>query len=58
MSTPLQSHLSIEKRDTEAIQEVSPTISVLEAPIVRQWPREWKAYAALVAGFFMMFNCW
>ncbi|KAI4196289.1 MAG: hypothetical protein LQ346_003255 [Caloplaca aetnensis] len=22
------------------------------------WPRSWKAYAALVSGFFMMFNCW
>ncbi|KAL8980020.1 MAG: hypothetical protein Q9205_004787 [Flavoplaca limonia] len=57
MSTPLQSHHSIEKRDTTANQ-VSPAVSVLEAPIVHEWPREWKAYAALVAGFFMMFNCW
>ncbi|KAL9632158.1 MAG: hypothetical protein Q9204_003907 [Flavoplaca sp. TL-2023a] len=57
MSTPLESHQSIEKRDTDANQ-VSPACSELEAPIVRQWPREWKAYAALVAGFFMMFNCW
>ncbi|KAL8897034.1 MAG: hypothetical protein Q9192_002775 [Flavoplaca navasiana] len=57
MSTPLESHQSIEKRDAN-VDQVSPESSVLEAPIVHQWPREWKAYAALVAGFFMMFNCW
>ena len=57
MSTPLQSHRSVEKRDTNSNQ-VSPTISVLEASVVPEWPRNWKAYAALVAGFFMMFNCW
>lgn len=22
------------------------------------WPRDWRAYLALLSGFFMMFNCW
>ncbi|CAL8575529.1 hypothetical protein XPA_001448 [Xanthoria parietina] len=57
MSTPMQSSNSVEKRTADP-NEVSPAISMLEASIVPEWPRSWKAYAALVAGFFMMFNCW
>ncbi|KAL8842638.1 MAG: hypothetical protein Q9170_000413 [Blastenia crenularia] len=33
----------------------SPITDVSTAP---DWPKGWKAYAALVSGFFMMFNCW
>ncbi|KAL8770600.1 MAG: hypothetical protein Q9209_003668 [Squamulea sp. 1 TL-2023] len=57
MSAPMQSHDSVEKPAVDA-DIVSPAISVLAASIVPEWPRNWKAYAALVSGFFMMFNAW
>ncbi|KAL8733864.1 MAG: hypothetical protein Q9166_001852 [cf. Caloplaca sp. 2 TL-2023] len=55
MSGPIASRDSIEKHPIDQNDNVSPAISVLAAP---NWPRSWKAYAALVSGFFMMFNCW
>ncbi|KAL8999501.1 MAG: hypothetical protein Q9169_001706 [Polycauliona sp. 2 TL-2023] len=57
MATAVQSRNSLEKRAANP-DPVSPAISMLEASIVSEWPRNWKAYAALVSGFFMMFNCW
>ncbi|KAL8950897.1 MAG: hypothetical protein Q9222_003093 [Ikaeria aurantiellina] len=54
MSTAVPSRSSLEK-DTVDPNNVSPVISLLA---VRQWPKNWKAYAALVSGFFMMFNAW
>ncbi|KAL8972157.1 MAG: hypothetical protein Q9183_000696 [Haloplaca sp. 2 TL-2023] len=52
MSTPaVSSRNSTEKARVDRAQ--APTAS--PSP---NWPKDWKAYAALVAGFFMMFNCW
>ncbi|KAL8919253.1 MAG: hypothetical protein Q9172_005070 [Xanthocarpia lactea] len=55
MSTPNQSRESVEKR---SVEHFTPAISVLATSVAPTWPRNWRAYAALVAGFFMMFNCW
>ncbi|KAL8816764.1 MAG: hypothetical protein Q9223_004279 [Gallowayella weberi] len=57
MTSPIEKHGSIEKRTVNQ-DNVSPAISVLAASVVPEWPQSWKAYAALVSGFFMMFNCW
>ncbi|KAL8943590.1 MAG: hypothetical protein Q9216_000955 [Gyalolechia sp. 2 TL-2023] len=54
MSTLIESRNSVEKGQTR-MPTASPAVSVSPTP---EWPRDWKAYAALVAGFFMMFNCW
>ncbi|KAI4240804.1 MAG: hypothetical protein L6R40_004918 [Gallowayella cf. fulva] len=57
MTTAMDSHNPMEKSKVDQ-DNVSPAISVLAASVVPEWPRQWKAYAALVSGFFMMFNCW
>ena len=57
MSTPIQSRDSVEKRSVDQYN-VTPAISVLATSVAPNWPRNWRAYAALVSGFFMMFNCW
>ncbi|KAL8705794.1 MAG: hypothetical protein Q9201_001140 [Fulgogasparrea decipioides] len=58
MSTPINSRrTSVEKRPIDPIDPIA--ISSATSPSASlEWPRNWKAYAALVAGFFMMFNCW
>ncbi|KAL8692288.1 MAG: hypothetical protein Q9218_002657 [Villophora microphyllina] len=50
----MSSRTSLEKRFVE------PPIIPPPSPVqsISAWPRNWKAYAALVSGFFMMFNCW
>ena len=44
-----------EKIITDPQISLGQSIPVGQAPV---WPRTWKAYAALISGFFMMFNCW
>ncbi|KAL8872135.1 MAG: hypothetical protein Q9174_002181 [Haloplaca sp. 1 TL-2023] len=52
MSTPvISSRNSTEKDRADRAQAATASPSP-------NWPKDWKAYAALVSGFFMMFNCW
>ncbi|KAI4260103.1 MAG: hypothetical protein LQ352_000482 [Teloschistes flavicans] len=50
----VSSRTSLEKRSLDP--PIIPTANPTQASPA--WPKNWKAYAALVSGFFMMFNCW
>ncbi|KAL9055174.1 MAG: hypothetical protein Q9206_003244 [Seirophora lacunosa] len=53
-SSPTHSRSSTEKPPVHGPQ----SSSAASTSTVPDWPRSWKAYAGLVSGFFMMFNCW